>query len=137
MWHFCHNSEARLVRELSEEAVALGKHRPKSVRRGSERGGFSAQAIHQSWLTLARSYEFGERLVDFSRENDRRRREIYGLRSPFFAKEQIFIEPIRCEKCGGRNAHCPENSDRAAQGNFEIRTLHCRDCGHEMVFKSG
>jgi len=36
MWHFCHNSEARLVRELSEEAVALGKHRPKSVRRRSE-----------------------------------------------------------------------------------------------------
>src|SRR6476660_1924455 len=32
MWHFCHNSEARLVRELSEEAMALGKHRPKSAR---------------------------------------------------------------------------------------------------------
>ena len=33
--------------------------------------------LRQSWLALARSYEFGERLVDFSKENRRRRNEFY------------------------------------------------------------
>ncbi len=33
--------------------------------------------IEQSWLSLARSYEFGERLLAFSRENHRRRAEFY------------------------------------------------------------
>ncbi len=29
--------------------------------------------LQQSWLNLARSYEFAERLLDFSAENNRRR----------------------------------------------------------------
>jgi hypothetical protein len=32
----------------------------------------------QRWLTLAHSYEFAERLLDFSNENKRRRAEFYG-----------------------------------------------------------
>jgi len=39
--------------------------------------------IEQSWLALARSYEFGERIQDFSKENDRRHQRIYAA-EPFF-----------------------------------------------------
>jgi hypothetical protein len=34
--------------------------------------------LQASWLNLARSYEFAERLLDFSKENERRRTEFYG-----------------------------------------------------------
>lgn len=35
--------------------------------------------LRQSWLNLARSYEFAERLLGFSKDNKRRRAEIYGI----------------------------------------------------------
>jgi DNA-binding NarL/FixJ family response regulator len=34
--------------------------------------------LKQSWLNLALSYEFAERLQDFAKENSRRRLEFYG-----------------------------------------------------------
>ena len=34
--------------------------------------------LQRNWLKLAQSYEFGERLLDFSEENKKRRAEFYG-----------------------------------------------------------
>jgi hypothetical protein len=38
--------------------------------------------LQESWLTLALSYEFANRLEDFSKENSRRRAELYGNGKP-------------------------------------------------------
>jgi hypothetical protein len=34
--------------------------------------------LQRNWLKLAQSYEFAERLLDFSKENKKRRAEFYG-----------------------------------------------------------
>jgi hypothetical protein len=34
--------------------------------------------LQTSWLNLARSYEFAERLLDFSNQNKNRREKFYG-----------------------------------------------------------
>ena len=50
----------------------------------------------------------------------------------FFAKDQKFIRPLRCENCGG-NAHLVRRSPDFAKGDgSEIRTFECPECEHQM-----
>lgn len=85
----------------------------------------------QSWLTVARSYEFVERLLNFSKENNRRRAEFYGDNtlgaSRFFDEKQTFAEPIRCDRCGGTAHLVRRMPDRTKEG-YEVHIFACRDC---------
>jgi Zn ribbon nucleic-acid-binding protein len=46
-------------------------------------------------------------------------------------KEQRFIRPIRCAKCGG-NAHLTRRSpDQVKRDGSEIRVFECYECGHQ------
>ena len=48
----------------------------------------------------------------------------------FFVEDQKFIEPLRCENCGG-NAHLTRRSPHAVKGS-EIRVFECHECGHQI-----
>jgi hypothetical protein len=89
--------------------------------------------IQQTWLKLARSYEFGELLAEFSKENARRRAEFFSNDDqsvlPFPRKNQEFIEPIRCARCGGRADLVRRIPDKV-QKACEIRSFQCRECEH-------
>jgi hypothetical protein len=50
----------------------------------------------------------------------------------FFAKDQKFIRPLRCENCGG-NAHLIRRApDSLKRDGSEIRTFECPECKHQM-----
>jgi hypothetical protein len=54
-------------------------------------------------------------------------------RRSFVVKEQKFIRPIRCGKCGG-NAHLIRRSPDPVKGDgSEIRVFECYDCGHQTL----
>lgn len=71
-----------MMRKLSQD-VAECYARAEDCQRKAEQA-FTADTqqdflrLQQSWLNLARSYEFAERPLAFSKENNRRRVEIYG-----------------------------------------------------------
>jgi len=46
-----------------------------------------------------------------------------------FVNDQKFIEPFRCENCGG-NAHLIRRSPHPLDG-LEIRTFQCHECGSQ------
>ena len=46
-----------------------------------------------------------------------------------FVNDQKFIEPFRCENCGG-NAHLIRRSPHPIEG-LEIRTFQCHECGNQ------
>ena len=48
----------------------------------------------------------------------------------FHVEEQIFIEPLRCENCGG-NAHLTRRSPHELEG-LEIRIFACHECAHQI-----
>jgi Zn ribbon nucleic-acid-binding protein len=49
----------------------------------------------------------------------------------FVVKEQTFIRPLRCVKCGG-NAHLTRRSpDPVKKDGSEIRIFECHECGHQ------
>ena len=49
----------------------------------------------------------------------------------FVVKEQRFIRPLRCVKCGG-NAHLTRRSpDPVKKDGSEIRIFECHECGHQ------
>jgi Zn ribbon nucleic-acid-binding protein len=52
-------------------------------------------------------------------------------RRSFVVKDQRFIRPIRCGKCGG-NAHLTRRSpDQVKRDGSEIRVFECYECGHQ------
>ena len=52
-------------------------------------------------------------------------------RRSFVVKDQKFIRPIRCGKCGG-NAHLTRRSpDPIKRDGSEIRIFECYECGHQ------
>jgi transcription elongation factor Elf1 len=54
-------------------------------------------------------------------------------RRSFVVKEQKFIRPIRCGKCGG-NAHLTRRSpDQVKRDGSEIRVFECHECGHQTL----
>jgi hypothetical protein len=51
----------------------------------------------------------------------------------FVVKDQKFICPIRCAKCGG-NAHLTRRSpDQVKRDGSEIRVFECYECGHQTL----
>jgi hypothetical protein len=48
----------------------------------------------------------------------------------FHVEDQIFIEPLRCENCGG-NAHLTRRSPHGFEG-LEIRVFECHECAHQI-----
>jgi Zn ribbon nucleic-acid-binding protein len=51
----------------------------------------------------------------------------------FVVKEQKFIRPVRCIKCGG-NAHLIRRSpDPVKEDGSEIRIFECHECGHQTL----
>ena len=129
-----------MLRKLSEEIRECYAHAEECARKAKEvtveelRNDFLRR--QQSWLALARSYEFAERLLDFTKENSRRRAEFYGDNTisvaRFFDEKQKFVEPIRCERCGGTAHLIRRTPDRAKEG-YEIHVFECVDC--ESVIK--
>ena len=71
-----------MLRNLNDE-VTFGYGRAEEYARKA-RAAFTDEMradflrLQESWLHLARSYEFAERLLDFSKENKRRRTEFYS-----------------------------------------------------------
>ena len=54
-------------------------------------------------------------------------------RRSFVVKEQKFIRPIRCGKCGG-NAHLTRRSpDQVRSDGSEVRVFECYECGHQTL----
>jgi len=54
-------------------------------------------------------------------------------RRSFVVKEQKFIRPIRCGKCGG-NAHLTRRSpDQVRTDGSEVRIFGCYECGHQTL----
>jgi hypothetical protein len=51
----------------------------------------------------------------------------------FVVKEQKFIRPVRCIKCGG-NAHLIRRSpDPVKEDGSEVRIFECHECGHQTL----
>jgi hypothetical protein len=75
-----------MLRKLSEDAGACYARADECAREADE--AFSEPTrqdllrLHQSRVKLACSYEFAERLLDFSKDNNRRRAEFYGDGEP-------------------------------------------------------
>jgi len=73
---------ADMLRQLSKEVSDCYAHAEVCARKAAEATADQSREdylrVQRHWLTLARSYEFGERLRDFSKENNRRRAEFYG-----------------------------------------------------------
>jgi Zn ribbon nucleic-acid-binding protein len=54
-------------------------------------------------------------------------------RRPFVVKDQKFIRPIRCSKCGG-NAHLTRRSpDQVKRDGSEVRVFECYECGYQTL----
>jgi hypothetical protein len=54
-------------------------------------------------------------------------------RRSFVVKDQKFIRPIRCGRCGG-NAHLIRRSpDPVKRDGSEIRVFECYDCGQQTL----
>ncbi len=68
----------RLSREVVDCYVRAENCQRKAEAAPTEESRQDFLQIQQSWLKLATSYEFAERLLDFSKENKRRRAEFYG-----------------------------------------------------------
>jgi uncharacterized protein with PIN domain len=130
-----------MLRKLSKEVGDCYAHAEECARKAKEaifeelRNDYLR--LQQSWLTLARSYEFAERLLDFSKENNKRRTEFHRNKAMsvarFFDEKQKFVEPIRCEHCGGTAHLVRRTPDRVKEG-YEIRIFECLDC--ESVIKT-
>jgi hypothetical protein len=94
-----------MLRKLSQEVSDCYAHAEEAGRKAKETSSEELRKDYlraqQSWLTLAHGYEFAERLLDFSKENERRRAEFYGsdwrdARPPQPGTPRPgFIEPIR------------------------------------------
>jgi hypothetical protein len=71
----------KMLRKLSEEVRSCLAHAEECERKAevatSEKSRNDYLRLRQHWLTLANSHEFAERLLDFSKENNRRRAELY------------------------------------------------------------
>jgi len=119
----------------------LGQEQRNCLAKADECAGKAAEAtteeerlqyrrLEQSYLTLARSYEFSERLLDFTKENSRRLKAWVEDDSPapFFEKGQQFIEPTRCERCG-QPAQLMHRAPDTTRPRFEVRMFECV-CGH-------
>jgi hypothetical protein len=69
---------SQMLRKLGDEVRACYAHaddcahRAQGAHNDGMREGFLR--LQKSWLTLARSYEFAEQLLDFPKENTRNRR---------------------------------------------------------------
>jgi len=51
----------------------------------------------------------------------------------FIVKEQKFIRPVRCIKCGG-NAHLIRRApDPVKEDGSEVRIFECHECGHQTL----
>jgi hypothetical protein len=67
-----------MLRKLSDEVRECYAHADECAHKAQD--AFTAEMredflrLQKSWLALARSYEFAEQLLDFSRENTRSRR---------------------------------------------------------------
>ena len=48
----------------------------------------------------------------------------------FLVEDQKFIEPLRCENCGG-NAHLTRRSPHGVK-DLEIRVFECHECAHQI-----
>jgi hypothetical protein len=70
-------------------------------------------------LSLARSYEFSARLLDFTNEQNMRQTEWFE--SPLFR----FIEPLQSKRCGN-NAFIMHRTPDRSQFGFELRSLNAR-----------
>ncbi len=126
-----------MLRKLSKEVADCYTRAEECGRKAAE--AVSQQVrndylrIQQTWLKLARSYEFGERLADFSKENTRRSAELFSGNDqsvlPFPRKDQEFVEPIRCVRCGGRADLIGRMPDKVHKA-CEIRSFQCRECEH-------
>src|SRR5215475_8443946 len=67
-----------MLRKLSSEMADCYAHAETCARMAAQAAGKERDdylGLQQRWLTLARSYDFSERLNDFSEENTRRRIE--------------------------------------------------------------
>jgi hypothetical protein len=68
-----------MLRKLSDEIADCHAHAQTCAQKAAEAPTDQDREdylrLQQHWLTLARSYELGERLDDFSKENARRRHE--------------------------------------------------------------
>src|SRR5262245_45129322 len=85
-----------MLRQLSKEASDCYAHAEDCARRAAEattdKERDDYRRLERHWLTLALSYEFGERLRDFSKENQRRRAEFYGFDTPVHTHEyRLFV----------------------------------------------
>jgi hypothetical protein len=80
-----------MLRQLGKEVSDCYAQAEECARKAAEATTDQARIdylrLHQHWLTLARSYELGERLVNFSKENARRRAEFYGHDIPVRAPD--------------------------------------------------
>jgi hypothetical protein len=68
----------KLSREVSDCYAQADDCARKATEAVTEQSRNDYLRAQQSWLTFAHSYEFAERLLDFSNENKRRRAEFYG-----------------------------------------------------------
>ena len=75
-----------MLRQLSKEVSDCYAHAEVCARKAVEATADESREdylrVQRHWLTLARSYEFGERLRDFSKGNNRRRAEFFGYDIP-------------------------------------------------------
>jgi hypothetical protein len=72
---------SQMLRKLSENVAHCYRHAEECRRKAED--AFTDEMredflrLEQSWLNLAHSYEFAERLIDFSKDNKQRRAEFY------------------------------------------------------------
>jgi len=89
--------------------------------------------LEQSYLTLAQSYEFSERLLDFTKENSRKLKAWFkedgSETGPLFARDQQSIAATRCERCG-QEAHVMHRTKDISRPRFKVRIFECQGCGH-------
>jgi hypothetical protein len=80
-----------MLRKLSKEVADCYAHADACKRKAdsalTEETREDFLRLHKSWLNLARSYEFAERLLDFTNENGRRRHSLHATVERAFEKQ--------------------------------------------------
>jgi hypothetical protein len=69
---------ARLSQEIIDCHTRAEEYQRKADTAASDQSRRDFLALQQSWLSLAGSYELAERLLDFSKENQKRREDFFG-----------------------------------------------------------
>ena len=100
-------------------------------------GGLSAGSFSGPWTfctTFHRELRDGPNFAPFVGLHEVRPSGVGGgavEKRSFVVKEQRFIRPLRCVKCGG-NAHLTRRSpDPVKKDGSEIRIFECHECGHQ------